>query len=124
MEPEKSIEITDNESKCIFDEKFIKGSLDKKVTSMESALDFTNYLNLAIVVHVQMLHVMGVGMSRINKNNLSAMPYYMILKFNSGYDNLNSHTTKMLNKYLTRNNSLLSSVLNIQPTTNLKIGKL
>ena len=116
----KEIVVDSAKTQCIFDEKVFQSLLNQEVTSMLSAISFVKYLNIAIVLHSKFMDSMGIRLDRIKREDVTSMPYYMVLKLNTGYDCLNSYTGKLLNKYLTKKNSLFSQVYNVDPKLNLK----
>lgn len=120
IEPGKEIVVDSAKTQCIFDEKVFQSLLNQEVTSMLSAIKFVKYLNIAIVLHSKFMDSMGIRLDRIKREDVTSMPYYMVLKLNTGYDCLNSYTGKLLNKYLTKKNSLFSQVYNVDPKLNLK----
>lgn len=114
------IEVTSAGLECIYDDKLIQSQLISEVNSMKSAYSFTDNLPLALVLQNSFMNAMGVKLNRITRENVTDMPYHMVLKVHSGFDNLHSHMTKMINKYLTRKNNFFGQVYNIDPDVNLK----
>lgn len=88
---------------------------------MRTAVDFGHSLNAAIVLQSSLMSAMGVRLDQVDRQSLSDMPYYMLLKFHVGYEALNAFTGRMVNKYLAKKNSLLANqVFNVHPDLNLK----
>lgn len=123
LHPDRQVEVTSSSDApvVVFDERQIQAQLGQEVVSMRSAMDFGHSLNAAIVLQSSLMSAMGVSLDRVDRQNLTDMPYYMLLKFHAGYESLNAHTGRMVNKYLAKKNSLLANqVFNVDPDLNLK----
>lgn len=123
LHPDRQVEVTSGSSPTVvvFDERQIQAQLGQEVTSMRTAMDFGHSLNAALVLQSSLMSAMGVKLDQVDRQNLSDMPYYMLLKFHAGYESLHAFTGRMVNRYLAKKNSLLANqVFNVDPDLNLK----
>ena len=103
------LDVKSNECQSIYEDKAIQAMLIKDVNSMASAYKFTDNLSVTIVLHNKFMRMSGIQLDMIKRENLTKMPYYVVLKVHAGYDNLNCHITKLINKYLTKKNRYSNS---------------
>jgi hypothetical protein len=125
LHPNKEVQVAGSNGSggplVLFDERHIQSQLAQEVTSMRTAVDFVHSLNVAIVLQTSLMSGLGVTLDRVDRQDLTDMPYYMLLKFHAGYESLNAFTERMVNKYLAKKNSLLANqVFNVDPDLNLR----
>jgi hypothetical protein len=115
-----SVDVTDNDSVLIYEDSAIQKLLTSDVSSMRSAYEFTANLDVVIVLQNRFMRVNGLSLDTISRENLSEMPYYIVLKVHSGYQSLNSQMTRLINKHLKKKNSFFGQVYRIEADVNLK----
>ncbi len=117
---DRSVTVASNEIQVIYDNADIKNLLTNDVNSMKSAYEFTKNLDVVIVIQNRFMGINGLNLGSISRQCLSNLPYYIVLKVHSGYESLNEHMRKLINKHLKKNNMFFGQVYNVKPDLNLK----
>lgn len=117
---DQSLVVTSNEAHSIYQDKTIQSKITSEVVSFDTAYKVTESLGVAIVCCNMFMGMHGVRPENISHGNVTEMPYYMVLKVHAGYESLNNHVIKLMNKYLKKKNNFFGQVYNIAPDVNLK----